>query len=184
MVHNEQQQGSGRGGAYSQFLERMENGFLGLILIVMMVLILAQVYFRFFTESSLTWSEELSRFLMIWMTFLGSAVALRRNEHIQIDNLLKTNKLSNGARKGILILRGVLMIAFLVSMFYGTLTLMQITGFQKSPSMQISMTYVYAVIPISSLLMVIYAIRELVKSIRSRHRRFPIDDRVQEEMIQ
>ena len=186
MVSNEGQHGSGQRNAFIVFLERIEDNLLAIILMAITVLVLAQVYFRFFTEGSLTWSEELSRFLMIWMTFLGASVALRRNEHIQIDNLIKAKRISDATRKGILIIRAILMIAFLVSMFYGTLTLMQITGFQKSPSMRLTMTYVYAVIPISSLLMVIYAFIELVKNLRSSQRRFPVqevNDRVKEEMI-
>jgi len=181
------QQGLRQAGAFMLFLEKVENGFLGLILMIMTVLVLAQVYFRFFTEGSLTWSEELSRFLMIWMTFLGSVVALRRNEHIQIDNLIKSKRVSNGVRTVILILRSCLMIGFLVSMFYGTLTLMQITGFQRSPSMGLSMTYVYAVIPISSLFMVIYALIDLIKNTRANNQPLSqktADNTIQEEMVQ
>jgi TRAP-type C4-dicarboxylate transport system permease small subunit len=158
---------------------------LGIILIVMTIFVLAQVYFRFFTEASLTWSEELCRFLLIWMTFTGSAIALRRNEHIQIDNLPR--RATHWRRTFILFIRGCLMIGFLFSMFYGSLSLMEITGFQQSPSMGISMTYVYVVIPLSSVLMVLLALVQLVKSFTPAKRRLHMEEvngRIHEEMIQ
>jgi TRAP-type C4-dicarboxylate transport system permease small subunit len=58
-----------------------------LILIAMSVVISFQVFSRFTLSNSLEWSEELSRYLMIWLVFLGTAVALRKKSLIGVEAL-------------------------------------------------------------------------------------------------
>lgn len=55
--------------------------FMGLIVITMF----AQVVFRYLLNNSLPWSEELIRFLFVWLTFLGGAIAIRDKSHIAVE---------------------------------------------------------------------------------------------------
>ena len=55
------------------------------LFLVMVVLMLAQVFWRYFLELPLSWSEEIARFLFIIITYLGAAVATYEKSHIEIN---------------------------------------------------------------------------------------------------
>jgi len=55
------------------------------LLIAMSVIIVAQVFFRYVIGSSLRWAEEVGRFLLIAITFIGSAYAFRRGTHVSVE---------------------------------------------------------------------------------------------------
>jgi TRAP-type C4-dicarboxylate transport system permease small subunit len=57
------------------------------ILWVMSTFVFLQVFTRYFLNNSLAWTEEISSYLLIALTFLGSAMAVRKNTHIQIEFL-------------------------------------------------------------------------------------------------
>ena len=62
---------------------------LGAIVATMFVVILAQVILRYFFDRGMPWPEELTVYLMAWMTFLGSAVALREGGHLRITMIVE-----------------------------------------------------------------------------------------------
>lgn len=145
---------------FGKITELIERYTLFVLLLVILVLILIQVYFRFFTESSIAWSEELSRFLLIWLVFLGAVVALRQGAHIQIDSLLDI--MPKTVRKIMLLLRNMIMILFLGMLFIGILPTLEVVSLQKSPGLGLNMKYVYGIFPISIGLMAIIVIWSFV----------------------
>src|SRR5262252_4540972 len=58
-------------------------------LAVMVVLVFGNVVLRYVFNSGITVSEELSRWLMVWLTFLGAIVALREHQHLGVDTLVR-----------------------------------------------------------------------------------------------
>lgn len=114
------------------------------------VVITLQIVSRvFFT--SMSWTEEVARFLLIWVSFLGAALAYQQGRHIAVT--LLRDSLPPTLRR---IVSGAAMLVAIV--FLLTLTeigwqYMNMQSFQKSPSLRVSMTYVYAVMPLSTLLM-------------------------------
>ena len=64
----------------------------GLLILAMTFLIFAQVLCRYIFDNSLTWSEELGRYIFIWITFLGLPAALEAKAHVALDLLLKKLK--------------------------------------------------------------------------------------------
>ena len=67
---------------------RVIEGLMALLLAVMVVLVFGNVVLRYAFNSGITISEELSRWLFVWMTFLGAIVALRENGHLGTDMLV------------------------------------------------------------------------------------------------
>lgn len=61
---------------------------IALFLAVMVVLVFGNVVLRYGFNSGIVVSEELSRWLMVWLTFLGSVVALRERQHLGVDTLV------------------------------------------------------------------------------------------------
>lgn len=125
----------------------------------MVVLVFAQVYTRFLTNHSLTWSEELSRFLMIWMVFLASYLAFKQKSHIMVDNLVKA--LPGSWAKAVQVAANLAMVFFLVVLLWGAYAVLPTTALQKSPANNIVMAYVYAAIPVSAVLTLLEVMHNL-----------------------
>ena len=140
--------------------------FLALILIITMTVLVVdvvwQVLARYVVKSPSSFTDELARFLLIWVGLLGSAYALGKKKHLAID--LLPSKLTGKPKKILNIFISVLVIAFAalvlvlggIRLVYITFTLNQI-----SPALGIPIAYVYLVLPFSGLLMIAYGILEI-----------------------
>ena len=73
--------------AFDRVLLRCNRWLVIVILAAMALMVFANVALRFLTDNSILWVEEVSRYLMIWMTFLGAGLVLRYGGHIGIDAL-------------------------------------------------------------------------------------------------
>ncbi|NEU32398.1 TRAP transporter small permease [bacterium LRH843] len=146
-----------------RLIEKVEAYGLSILLFSILVLIITQVYFRFFTESSIVWSEELSRFLLIWLVFLGAAVAMRQGSHIQIDNLF--NIVPRPVKIAMQLLRDVIIVLFLMMLFLGSLSIIEVSSLQESPGLGLNMKYVYGVFPVSVLLMILIVIWSSIRKL-------------------
>lgn len=135
--------------------------FLVLILVGMVLNVIWQVFTRFFTSSPSAFTNELARYLMIWLGILGAAYISGKQEHVAIDFFVK--KLNNSVRRFIdrFVLLSILSFAFFV-MIIGGINLVYITLKleQYSPSLQIPLALVYSIIPISGLLIIFYKVTQ------------------------
>jgi TRAP-type C4-dicarboxylate transport system permease small subunit len=128
------------------------------------VLVLAAVFWRYVLQDALVWTEEAGRYLMIWMGFLGAAVAVREGGHIAIDTLLMSlpPRLVRAVNWGI----GAVSIAFLLTVVWLGLVLVSRTYVQRTPSLDISMAWPYLSLPVGSLLMAIQLAAVMARSER------------------
>jgi TRAP-type transport system small permease protein len=124
---------------------------LALMLGVMSILIILQVISRFVINLPLTWSEELSRYLMIYIVFLGASLAMRHNKLISIELLPET--LTGNKRRFVIILVMIISIIFFAILFKQGIDMLPLVQMQSSPGLQLSMALPYASIPIGSFLL-------------------------------
>lgn len=110
--------------------------------------------------SAVGWTEEVARFLMVWITFLAATLAFQRGRHIAVT--FAVDALPGRLRQAARIVSILSVIAFMVALVIIGYRYMQVQSFQKSASMRLSMTYVYAVIPLSAAVMGWYALVDLV----------------------
>lgn len=122
------------------------------LLAVMVVAVFLQVLFRFFLDQPLAWTEELARYLLIWITFLGSAYAMAIKAHIGTEYIQKF--LSPLMNKIVLGVAAVISIFFFVVMVQQGYILSARSMTQTSPTLLVPMGYVYMVIPISGVLLI------------------------------
>lgn len=111
-------------------------------LAVMVVLVFGNVVLRYAFNSGLTVSEELSRWLFVWMTFLGAIVAMKDGAHLGSDTLV--SKLSLSGQKVFLVIGHVLMLFICWLLFVGSLNQVIINWESHSPVMELSMGLFYA----------------------------------------
>jgi TRAP-type C4-dicarboxylate transport system permease small subunit len=132
-----------------------------IILIVMSIVISFQVFSRFTLSNSLEWSEELSRYLMIWLVFLGTAVALRKKSLIGVEAL--SERLGFKKERALKTVVHIVSIIFFGILIFKGFEMLGHVANQKSPAMKIPMTYPYAAIPVGAFFMVMNSIAVLIE---------------------
>jgi TRAP-type C4-dicarboxylate transport system permease small subunit len=134
------------------FVDKIVERLLIAILGIMVLNVLWQVFTRFFTDTPSSFTDELARYLMIWLGILGAAYVAGKNEHVAIDFFAK--KFSEKRQ------------LFLSFAFFGMVVggsrLVYITTKleQFSPSLKIPLAVVYGVIPLSGILIIFYKITQ------------------------
>ncbi len=139
------------------FLQRLERGFVllnqGVVMLMMMamaVLVFTNVVTRYVFGFSINWSEELSRYLMIWVAYLGGGLALREGRHVAIEYVqgLLPPRLAPYARAAV----GLLILAFLVTLTVLGWQLSQFAWRQRTPVLGLPQGAVYLALPIGAAL--------------------------------
>ena len=137
----------------------------GWVLIGMMtIVILLQVFFRYVLGNALTWSEEVARFMMIWMTFLIAPVAYRHGINVSLDFF--ASMIIGRAKDIMSIILNLLIILFLVIFFVESFGLIERGLKLKASTLSIKMAYIYLILPISFFLMFLMAIELIGRSIQ------------------
>ena len=111
-------------------------------LALMVVLVFTNVVLRYAFNSGITVSEELSRWLFVWLTFLGAIVALNEGAHLGTDTLV--SRLSVRGKKVCLVLGHVLMLWICWLMFRGSLEQVKVNWGTTSAAMETSMAIFYS----------------------------------------
>lgn len=143
-------------------LSMLDNLLEWMMVILMVSLVVAiswQVVSRYLFASPSSWTEELARFLLIWIGTLGAAYVFRLNMHIGLDLLPK--KLSGVAARNLHWFTQVVIIVFATTVLViGGASLVQLTWElrQYSPVLGLPVSFVYLVIPLSGFLIVVYSI--------------------------
>ena len=135
------------------------------LLSTMTVFLFIAVLSRYIFSYSFHWIDAYSRYGLVWLTFLGSAMALRKRRHIGIDNVI--NLLPPHVRKWVIKGSAGLILLFSSVMFVQGVKLFKITSHQIIPEMQIKMSNIYIVIPMSAVLLILVTIEILLSSDKS-----------------
>ena len=136
--------------------------------LLMVVVVAAQVFFRYALNHSLFWSEELARYILVWLTFLGASVAYRRGAHPRID--LWSDRGHPGRDKAIRIGAHLVGMAFFILLVLYGAQFAYFVRLQISPALQLPKWIVMLVLPVSGLLMLLHALAALTEEIRERDR--------------
>ncbi len=139
----------------SDLLDRAAEVIIVLMLGAMVVITGAQIVCRIFF-TSLSWSEEATRYLLIWSTLLGAGCVYKHGGHISITILMDSLKGAAGKTLQILV-HLICFVLFLVIVRYGILYFGK-QGSQVSAALRLPMRYVYTCIPIGAAIMAFHAL--------------------------
>ncbi|MDR6518714.1 TRAP-type C4-dicarboxylate transport system permease small subunit [Variovorax paradoxus] len=140
--------------AFERYFLAANRWALILLLAAMSVIIFTNVVLRYTTSQSLEWAEEVSRHMMIWLTFLGAGPVLRYGGHIAVENL--QDALPRGAAVALrAVVAGLLFAFFGFMVWYGWLY-MQRTMFQLTAVTQIPFAYIYSAMLFGGVLLVVH----------------------------
>ncbi|SMO94312.1 TRAP transporter small permease [Gracilimonas mengyeensis] len=143
---------------FDRFLEY----FLAFLMAVMLISVSWQVISRYLLGDASSFTDELARYMLIWVGMLGGAYAAGQRMHLAID--LLPSKLKGKSKYRLAIVINLLIIFFaLVTLVIGGSRLVYITYSlgQTSAAMQIPIAFVYTILPISGLLIIYYKIRDI-----------------------
>lgn len=149
-------------------LDRILAVFLMLLMAAIVIDVTWQVLSRFIVGKPSSFTEEIARFLLVWIGVLGAAYAFRTHAHLGLD--LVTNKLPFEKRVRADVVAQLVSFAFAASVLvYGGIKLVQLQLMlgQTSAALQVKMGYIYSVIPLAGVLICIYAIDNII-TVRER----------------
>ena len=121
---------------------RAVTALMAVALMIMVVLVFGNVVLRYVFNSSITVSEEVSRWLFVWITFMGAVVALREHTHLGTDALV--SRLPPLGKKVCFALAHLTMLYVCYLVFRGSLEQTRINMDVLAPSTQLPMAVVHA----------------------------------------
>lgn len=144
-------------------LDKILGGFLVFLMTMMVFAVTWQVFSRYALQSSSSFTEEVARYLLIWIGLLGAAFVSGQRQHLSIDIL--GPKLEEAKRIRLRIGINILIIAFCLGvMIIGGSNLVYVNYLlgQTSAALNIPLGTIYLALPISGVLVIIYKIMELL----------------------
>jgi len=134
------------------------------IFAVLVIDVLWQVFSRYVLNRSFSFTEELARFSLIWLSILGAAYLSAKREHLSMDFLFKKLATKN-QKKALYLIELAIFLFALVVMVIGGFNLVYITLHleQLSGTLRIPLGYIYSVLPFSGLLIMFFSVHHVSK---------------------
>ncbi|NNF48125.1 MAG: TRAP transporter small permease [Desulfofustis sp.] len=127
----------------------------------MTAIVIIQVFSRYALNHSLFWSEELARYLLVWLTFVGATVAYHRSMHPGVDVVFKRLQRKNRRRIRLLV-HLISLVFFLILIWYGCNFAYFIRA-QTTPALSLPKWLVFSIIPLSGLLFTLHCLAFLYR---------------------
>ena len=149
---------------------------MGLSLVVMTYCLVMLIFGRNLFGVSFEKLEEISRFMLVWVTFLGSAVAFKRDEHMAFDFLLV--RTPSGVQHVARICKEFLLLALVLVMFGYGIELVYANIGQTSIQAMLPISYIYMVFPLAGLAMTVHSVYRIAGIFLGREEVFDEKDKV------
>jgi len=146
----------------SWWVDKVSRIFLVILMGIMVVDVLVGIVNRFIFHFPFSWSEEIARYLLIWVSMIGAVIALRSGSHVGVTFVLQRLKKS---KNWIIILTQVMTMIFLLFVtIYGVKLCISQRG-QCSSAARVSMFWPFLSIPLGSALMFVHLFSQITESI-------------------
>lgn len=147
--------------------EHLEACFIVPLMFLMSIIIFIQVVMRYVFHSSLTWSEELARYLFVWLVYFSVAYTAKKEAHIRIDAAI--NVYPKKARPYVEIISETIVLVFAVFIAITSVTVFQkiSASGQVSPALQVPMQFIYAAPLVGFVLTAIRQVQCIARKIKA-----------------
>ena len=153
----------------SAFVDKITLTTASILLVLIAIIVNWGVFCRYVLFAPLPWSEQIPKYAMIWMGFLGASVGISKNRHIGFDILV--TRLPLLIRKSIVIAGRIIILFFLVMMtVYGVSFAFAVGFSSNAPMLPIPMFYLFLAVPIGGVFMTLQATIRLVLDVISFNR--------------
>jgi len=130
------------------------------------IVVFAQVIWRFVFDSPFSWSEELARYLQVWLILLMSAVCIRKGRHLAVDYV--THNLSFELQRVFKLISLLAILAYVIVVIVFGIKMIAVAGAQKTPAMQIPIGIIYLAFPITGTFMFLETLVAFVKVVNAQ----------------
>lgn len=127
------------------------------LLAVMFGSTLAGVFFRYVLNDALTWSEEVARYSMVWLSLLGGGLVFREGGHVAVD-LLVSRLPSRHFRRGVMLIAQGVVVAVLIVVLWKGIALMERGQYMTTAALRLPMYVPYAALPAGAVLMIYHLV--------------------------
>lgn len=140
-------------------------------LAVMVAVVGTNVFLRYVLEAALSWGDEVPQILLVWITFLGAALAFRKREQFEFDLLVRS--LPGAVRRPLRVMTQILVIVTTSALIYWSGEVTVHIRQWAMPATGISRAFVYAACPVGCFFILVYAVHDLIKMIGRREEDLP-----------
>jgi TRAP-type C4-dicarboxylate transport system permease small subunit len=133
--------------------------------IPLVVIILYAVFMRYVLNAAPPWSEEIARYLMVWVAMLAMSSAMKRGQHIGLTFLVE--RLGPRGQKAIRLFAYLPILGFFAVLFVKGIDMTIFVAPQRSPSADIPMWIPYMAVPMGGFLMVVQTVALIVRQIKT-----------------
>ncbi len=137
----------------------------GIGILIMTLTVLLQVIMRYVFNSPLTWTEELARYLFIYLTFIGGGLLVYQRGHLFVEVIF--NNLPDRVRKGIQIFIDAIVCGFSVYLLISAKTLMGIASGSYSTAMHIPMEYISFSVLLGAVLIILFSVCNIYEDLKN-----------------
>jgi TRAP-type C4-dicarboxylate transport system permease small subunit len=137
-----------------------------MLTVVLLAVMSAQVLWRYVFNDPIYWSEELARYLFVWLTFLAASMAFRDHKHMAVD-LIQPLLGPTALRWQHAIITGILAVFFIIVLVVAP-EILSITLDQPSAALNIPIALLYLSFPFSIFIMLLYLVMDLVQTRKAR----------------
>lgn len=149
-----------------KFIEKTLAFLAGFNLLIVFLVVFAQVIQRYVFNIALAWGTDVIRIAFVYSIFLGMTLGVIRKSHLNIDFLI--HSLPQSWKPFFDLLSNIVTAVFLVAILVYSIPFIQHNTDQVMPYLELSMGWVYAVIPLSALIMILFIAVDTVKIVRTR----------------
>lgn len=143
----------------SRIVNKMVETAVFVMLGAMVLIVSAGVFWRYGLNSALSWSEELVRYLLVWISFLGTTMATCQGAHIGISML--TDRLPERLQRAVALFVNLIVLVFLGVVLYQGVKILPVMAVRVAPTLGVRMGVFYLVLPISAAIMILHVVGEL-----------------------
>ncbi|OZI52880.1 TRAP transporter small permease [Bordetella genomosp. 4] len=151
-----------------RYINKFVEALITLLFTAIVIVGTLQVFNRFVLNISLSWSEEFQKFAFVWLVFLAIPVAYNRAAHLRVDTFFE--RFPASMQRVMQSIIDLLWIGLGVSLVTYTWRLMQVTKYQLSPGLGISMSLVYAGMVIGGAYLVLCVLTNMAVRIKAEGR--------------
>ena len=144
-----------------RLLGRLEAAALAVMVVAITAVTFAQVFTRYVTENPLIWTEEVARYLFVWITLVGAAAAVRSNGHFGLDLLRRRLPL---LRKPLGTVTTLVVAAFFAFLLWTGIAETRQAALQLSPALQVGMQWAYLALPVGAALALCHVVAHWARS--------------------
>ena len=152
-----------------RLIGRLEAALLAAMVAAITAVTFAQVFTRYVIADPLIWTEEVARYLFVWITLVGAAAAVRSHGHYGLDML---RHYGPPLRAALGLLTMLVVTAFLALLLYTGITETRQAALQMSPALQVRMHWAYLALPVGAALALFHVFAHWVRAGTAAH---PLD---------